>query len=142
VRLGRVVPSDAILAVVDRMTYVRIESDESGGSRSVDVDVAVEEQPFAAGVPPLFVSPPFGATAATFVEFPHAVKDTDPHPTPRRQFGVVLSGIAETRTSDGAVRRFEAGSVVLLEDTHGAGHVTTVIDPPFRIVFVALDDDA
>jgi hypothetical protein len=124
------------------MTYVRIESDESGGSRSVDVDIAVAEQPFAAGVPPLLVSAPVGATAATFVEFPPTVRDTDPHPTPRRQFAIVLDGVAETRTSDGAVRRYEAGSVVLLEDTHGVGHVTTVIDPPFRVVFVALDDNA
>ncbi|HEV3354563.1 MAG TPA: hypothetical protein VG076_16665 [Acidimicrobiales bacterium] len=106
----------------------------------MDVDVAVEEQPFAAGVPPLLVAPPIDATAATFVEFPPTVRDTDPHPTPRRQFAVILSGVAETRTSDGAVRRLEAGSVVLLEDTHGAGHVTTVIDPPFRVLFVALDD--
>jgi hypothetical protein len=140
VRPCRLLPSDAILAVVDRMTYVRIESDESGGSRCVDVDVAVEKQPFAAGVPPLLVSPAIGATAVTFVEFPETVRETDPHPTPRRQFAVVLDGVAETRTTDGAVRRLEAGSVVLLEDTHGAGHVTTVIDPPFRVVFVALDD--
>ena len=123
------------------MSYVRIEEDGAGGSRSVDVEVAVDERLFAAGVPPLLVSAPSAATAATFVEFPSSVRDTDPHPTPRRQFAVILGGVAETRTTDGAVRRHEAGSVVLLQDTKGAGHVTTVLEPPFRIMFVALTDN-
>ena len=123
---------------VEKMTYVRIEHDGAGGSRSTDVDVAVEEQQFAAGVPPLFVSRPVGATSATFVEFPSAVTNTDPHPTPRRQIGVILTGVCETRTSDGAVRRLEPGSVVLLEDTEGEGHVTTIIESPFRVMFTAL----
>jgi hypothetical protein len=123
------------------MTYVKIEHDGAGGSRSVDVEVDVDEQPFAAGVPPLLVSAPATATNAVFVEFPADVRDTDPHPTPRRQIGVVMNGVAETKTTDGAVRRFSAGSVVLLEDTQGAGHVTTVIEAPFQIMFVALSED-
>jgi len=125
---------------VSKMRYVRIEHDGEGGSRSTDVEIAVQEQPFAAGVPPLFVSSPSSATTATFVEFPSAVRDTDPHPTPRRQFAVVLSGACETKTSDGTVRRHEPGSVVLLEDTDGQGHVTTVIEAPFRVMFTALAD--
>src|SRR6476660_4111745 len=120
------------------MTYVRIEHDGAGGSRSTDVEVTVEKQPFAAGVPPLFVSQPVAATSATFVEFPSAVRDTEPHPTPRRQFAVILCGACETRTTDGAVRRHEPGSVVLLEDTEGEGHVTTVVESPFRVMFTAL----
>jgi hypothetical protein len=123
------------------MAYVKIEQDGAGGSRSVDVDVAVDARPFAAGVPPLLVSSPLDAAEAVFVEFPSDVRDTDPHPTPRRQLGIVLGGVAETTTTDGAVRRFSAGSVVLLEDTEGAGHVTRVIESPFQIVFVALGGD-
>jgi hypothetical protein len=125
---------------VHGITYVRIERDGSGGSRSVDEDVALDEQPFAAGVPPLLVSESIAAASATFVEFPGGIRDTDPHPTPRHQLAVILGGVAETRTTDGEVRRLEAGSVVLLEDIDGAGHVTTVIEPPFRVMFVALAD--
>jgi hypothetical protein len=121
------------------MTYVKIEDDGAGGSRSVDVEVAVEEQPFAAGVPPLLVSTPHAATAGVFVEFPDDVRDTEPHPTPRRQLGVVLSGKVQTQTTDGEVRTYTPGSVVLLEDTEGAGHVTRVLETPFQIMFVALD---
>jgi hypothetical protein len=124
------------------LNYVRIEHDGAGGSRAVDVPVPLEEQPFAVGVPPLLVSAPHTASAVVFLEFPSSVRDTEPHPTPRRQFGVVLGGVVETKTSDGIVRRYSPGSVVLLEDTDGAGHVTTVIEGPFEIMFVALADEA
>jgi len=37
------------------MRYTRIEHDGNGGSRTVDVDVPLKAQPFAANVPPLMV---------------------------------------------------------------------------------------
>jgi hypothetical protein len=92
------------------MNYVRIEQDGAGGSRTVDVPVPLEEQPFAAGVPPLLVSAPHPAGAVVFLQFPDALRDTEPHPTPRRQFGVVLNGVVETKTTDGIVRRHSPGS--------------------------------
>jgi hypothetical protein len=81
------------------------------------------------------------ASGIVFVEFPSSVRDTNPHPTPRRQFGAVMNGVAETQTTDGEVRRFGPGSLVLLEDTQGRGHVTRVIEAPFQVLFVALGDD-
>ena len=121
------------------MRYVRIESDGAGGSRTTDVEVSVEEQPFAPGVPPLLVSSATDASRVVFVEFPSSVRDTEPHPTPRRQFAAILHGVAETETTDGEVRRHGPGSVVLLEDTDGRGHVTRVLETPFQIMFVPLD---
>jgi hypothetical protein len=121
------------------MRYVHIEHDGSGGSRSTDVEVTVEEQPYAAGVPPLLVASAIAAVGVVFVEFPGSVRDTEPHPTPRRQFGAILHGVAETETTDGEVRRYEPGSVVLLDDTEGRGHVTRVLETPFQIMFVPLD---
>ena len=120
------------------MQVVRIAHDGIGGSTTSEVEIEFEERGFAAGVPPLLVSPTTACHTVSFVEFPDAIRDTDPHPTPRRQYGVVLTGVAETATSDGEVRHFGPGSVVLLEDTEGRGHVTRVIEPPFRIMFVAL----
>ncbi|MGH8991096.1 MAG: cupin domain-containing protein, partial [Acidimicrobiia bacterium] len=48
----------------------------------------------------------------------------DWHPAPRRQFVFVSKGEVELRVSDGEVRRFGTGSVVLAEDTTGNGHQT------------------
>lgn len=38
-------------------------------------------------------------------------------------------------TSDGAVRRFPAGSVLIVEDTTGAGHSTTITSKEDCFVF-------
>ncbi len=51
----------------------------------------------------------------------------DYHPTPRRQFLFVLRGIFEGTASDGVVRRFGPGGVLLMEDTTGKGHATRII---------------
>ncbi len=122
------------------MTYVRIEHDGSGGSRTTDVEVPVTEQSYAVGVPPLLVSLAIESSALVFVEFPSSIRDTEPHRAPRRQFGAILHGVAETETTDGEVRRLGPGSVVLLEDTEGQGHVTRVLETPFRVMFVPLTD--
>src|SRR5215468_8213673 len=39
-----------------------------------------------------------------------------------------LSGTVEVTASDGEFRRFGPGSLLLLEDTHGKGHSTRVLD--------------
>src|SRR5437762_12998694 len=103
------------------MKIIRIEHDGSGGSRTSDIEVDLQEQPFAANVPPLLVSQPRPAQDVRLVEFPPDVRDTEPHPTPRRQYAVILSGVAETETTDGEVRRFGPGALVLLEDAEGRG---------------------
>jgi hypothetical protein len=48
----------------------------------------------------------------------------DFYTAPTRQFAVALSGTVEYETSDGEIRRQAPGSVVLVEDTQGRGHIT------------------
>jgi hypothetical protein len=64
-----------------------------------------------------------------------------PHPTPQRQIFCVLQGECQVMASDGSVRRFSAGSVLLLEDTWGKGHATRVTSGEDLLIFgVALAD--
>ena len=49
------------------------------------------------------------------------------HPAPTRQFLALMSGAVEMETTDGTVRRFRPGDLVLLEDTSGKGYLTTNI---------------
>jgi len=60
------------------------------------------------------------------------------HPAPRRQLAVILAGTLEVECGENEVRRFGPSSVVLLEDTTGAGHITRVVDAPCRFVQIAL----
>jgi hypothetical protein len=63
----------------------------------------------------------------------------DWHPAPRRQFIVNLSGTVEIEASDGEVRRFGPGSVMLAEDTTGKGHIRRAIGTDERLsLFVHL----
>ncbi|MGD8439078.1 MAG: cupin domain-containing protein [Holophagae bacterium] len=51
----------------------------------------------------------------------------DWHPTPHRQLMIVLAGELEVQVSDGEVRRFGPGATLLVEDTVGRGHVSSVV---------------
>jgi quercetin dioxygenase-like cupin family protein len=41
----------------------------------------------------------------------------------------LLKGTMEITVSDGETRRFEPGSIVLAEDTHGKGHSARRLEP-------------
>jgi hypothetical protein len=60
------------------------------------------------------------------------------HVAPRRQVAVILTGALEVECAEGAVRSFGPGSIVLIEDTRGEGHVTRVVESPCAFVQIAL----
>jgi hypothetical protein len=63
------------------------------------------------------------------------------HCAPRRQFVVQLRGETEVEASDGEVRRLGPGSIVLVEDVDGPGHVTRAVGGPERLtMFIPLAD--
>ena len=62
-----------------------------------------------------------------------------PHPSPRRQLFATLAGDYEVTASDGTIRRFSAGSLLLLEDTTGKGHSTRILGETI-VLAVALAD--
>jgi hypothetical protein len=54
---------------------------------------------------------------------------------------VTLSGSWEIEASNGAIRRFKTGDVMLADDTSGEGHVSRVIgDEPHIFMTVPLGD--
>ncbi|MGZ6589701.1 MAG: cupin domain-containing protein, partial [Solirubrobacteraceae bacterium] len=64
--------------------------------------------------------------------------DTVAHPTPRRQFFCTLAGRFALTTSDGETRAFGPGSLLLLEDTRGEGHLTKFLDASVVVAAIAL----
>jgi len=106
-----------------RVTYHRIYTDSQGDSH---FDVVTVEQSLARAAPPaapFYVSGDGPASKYRFYTFePGWVGEL--HPAPTRQFLALLSGEVEMETTDGTVRRFGPGDLVLLEDTSGRGHVT------------------
>lgn len=105
------------------LTYHRIYTDSQGDSH---FDVVTVEQTLVRAAPPaapFYVSEDGPASKYRFYTFePGWIGEL--HPAPTRQFLALLSGEVEMETTDGTVRRFGPGDLVLLEDTSGKGHVT------------------
>lgn len=67
----------------------------------------------------------------------------DWHNAPRAWFLIVLQGASEVTTSDGQVRQFGPGSLVLLDDITGKGHRTRAIGTIDHVAAVIpIADDA
>lgn len=118
-----------------RAQYTRLFTDASGASRFGDHDIELNAG-FA--VPPAepIHSAQFLVPDATFwIGVPTNWKGGVAHPAPRRAIFVTARGEYEVTTSDGAVRSFPAGSVLVLEDTTGEGHSTRITSSEDCIVF-------
>jgi quercetin dioxygenase-like cupin family protein len=116
------------------MKIVRFTDDGRGGSRFVE-----REAPFAETyVDKLGGRHPRSrefTSAGRIVEFASALS-MDWHPAPGRRVIVVLAGTIEVETTDGEVRRFGTGEVVIADDTKGKGHRTRVAGGPARLLFL------
>jgi len=121
--------------------YVRLFTDAQGDSNFDEVEVELEPVDFAPPASPLHIAALFPATSCGLVCGPPDWDGSIPHPSPHRQLFCTLHGEYEVTASDGTVRRFPAGSVLLLEDTTGNGHTTRIVsDEDVLIVSVTLAD--
>jgi hypothetical protein len=61
---------------------------------------------------------------------------TIPHPAPRRQLIVPLSGTVEIEVSTGEQRTVAPGQVLMVDDVTGKGHITRAADDATRVTLV------
>jgi hypothetical protein len=121
--------------------YTRLYADHDGESHFEDVDVALSSVDFAAGAPPVILSEWQTAERVGFIGGTSAGWHGDaPHPTPRRQFMVWLSGQTHVQASDGETRVMGPGAVLLFDDTWGKGHVSWR-DGEANLLVVQLPDE-
>ena len=106
--------------------HVRLYSDSGGESHFQDLDIELSSIDFTASAPPLFVSSLCKATLVSFFGAP-AGWISDWHSSSGRNLFSIISGQWEIAASDGEMRRFSQGDVLLVEDTTGKGHASRVI---------------
>jgi hypothetical protein len=67
-----------------------------------------------------------GATGATFLYLKRAAVE-DWHRAPQRMYLIPVQGMSEVTAGDGQVRRFGLGSILLMDDLTGKGHITRAV---------------
>ncbi len=114
------------IAVAEPLTYAVVYSDSAGQSHFADRQVDFKLIDYAPPAPPISVSQPTPADGIAYLSSP-AGWTGDWHPAPRRQMILCLSGEVEVEVSDGEIRTFGPGALLLVEDTIGSGHITRVV---------------
>lgn len=115
------------------MKITRIYSDEGGETHFEDIDVLLKDQG------------KIGKLSETIKATGMVLRETDGdynydwHNAPRKQY-IIMLGDVEIEVSDGEVRRFKSGDILLAEDTTGKGHKAKAVDgKPRKSIFVILD---
>jgi hypothetical protein len=122
--------------------YIRLYADEQGESHFEDVEISLAPVDFAPPAPPLNIAPFLPAARSLWVGAPVGWAGDTPHPAPQRQIFCAVQGEYEITASDGGVRRFSAGSVLVLEDTWGKGHATRITGEAGVLVFAVVMADS
>lgn len=121
--------------------YTRMYVDSSGESHFDDGRLDLEFKDYAPPAEPIAIHSLQNVDGATLLRM-EGNSFEDWHPAPRRQFAFILQGTVEVTVTDGEVRRFVPGDVVLLEDTTGKGHTTRIVGDVAHLgLMVPVDGD-
>jgi hypothetical protein len=110
------------------MQHACLYTDAKGESHFKEIHFELKPSEFAPPAPPLNVSSSVPARQILFVSAPVGWEG-DWHPSPARQYLMLIAGELEIQASDGEVRVFKKGDVVLATDTTGVGHISRSLGP-------------
>lgn len=116
--------------------YVRLYADERGETHFEDLRLSLLPQDFVPPAAPLNVAEFLPVAGSFWVGAPGDWAGDVPHTSPRRQLLITVEGEYEITASDGEVRCFPAGSVLLVEDTAGKGHQTNITYDRGALLFI------
>lgn len=106
------------------MKCLRIYASPDGESHFDEVEIPTKDVSVHPDATPFEVSASYPAARVRFTRIPAGMRQVDWHTVPDRVLTVRLDGAVEYETSDGEIRAVPAGTFVLVEDTHGKGHLS------------------
>jgi hypothetical protein len=118
------------------MRYTHIYVDANGDSRFADAQLPMNEDTGGPGVAEL-VSADQPVGSLRYLLLPPGWFQ-DQRPARDRRWLLILTGVLDIEASDGEVRRFGPGSILLVEDTYGTGHRARVVGGPAQIAIAPL----
>ena len=115
--------------------FTRLFADEDGETHFEDLEVLLKPrgpEPLAGR---LFAADFLPVSSSFWLGAPGDWPGEAFHPSARRQIFCTVEGEYEVTASDGTVRCFPAGSILLFEDTSGSGHQLRIADERGALVF-------
>ena len=126
---------------MSELGYLRIWTDEEGETHFEDVRLDADERGSGVSSGRSLYSSLMPVEGVIFREVVREHGHAEAHPAPRPQLVVHLEGKVEVEVSDGEVRRVGPETVVLVDDTHGKGHITrSVGTEPRRTLMIPLPE--
>lgn len=117
--------------------YATLDGESHFGEAEIPMTAKLTVAPAAK---PFQVSKRYLASSMEFTRIPAGMRQVDWHTVPARVLTVRLTGAVEYETSDGEVRRVSAGEFVLVEDTHGKGHLSRHSPDEQTVLWIRLPD--
>ncbi len=120
------------------MRYAKLVEDSDGVSYWTDGAAELDEVDFVPPARPLLMSQAIAAKSMVFLALPAGWRGVQ-HRSPQRQIAAILSGVFRVEAGSGEVREFCAGDIFWMEDTNGAGHMSSAEGPePATMVITQL----
>jgi hypothetical protein len=103
---------------------LRIYASADGQSHFREIEIPTTRRSIHPDAEPFEISAHYPASRVRFTRIPTGTRPVGWHMVPERVLTMRLDGAVEYETSDGEVRPVPAGTLVLVEDTHGKGHLS------------------
>ena len=120
------------------MRCLRIYASPDGESHFDEVDISTTERSIFPDAAPYELSAHYPASRIRFTRIPAGMRQVGWHTVPECVLTVRLDGSVEYETSDGEVRHVPAGGFVLVEDTHGKGHLSRHSQEAQTVLWITL----
>lgn len=120
------------------MKCLRIYASADGESHFGEVDIPTLKKSIFADSAAFELSAHYPASRIRFTRIPAGMRQVSWHTVPERVLTVRLDGSVEYQTSDGEVRHVPAGGFVLVEDTHGKGHLSRHSQEAQTVLWISL----
>jgi hypothetical protein len=131
---------DDVAGLEVSMRCLRIYATPDGESHFGEADIPTSMIPLFPREAPFQLSGRYAASNVRFVQIPPGVREAGWHTPPGRVLAVWLDGVVEFEVSNGEVRRVSAGGFVLVEDTHGKGHISRHPEQGQGLILITLPD--
>jgi hypothetical protein len=120
------------------MKCLRIYATPDGESHFDEVELPTTKRSVHPDAVPFEVSASYQASRVRLTRIPAGMREVAWHTVPEPVLTVRLDGSVEYETSDGEVRHVQAGSFVLVEDTHGKGHLSRHSAEAQTVIWISL----